>query len=252
MSQNATTTTVIPSVSNISQAVSKVGPTPIIVHDINIDAKRENARERKTSNAREKYFTLGRGKKSKDKQKLTKLDIGTPSVESFVHVTGVKPSTQGFQMVDNTDQINPLLRDFLQVAGLSESILSNPQQKEEIYRFIEDNNALEIMKKEHRRKTTKGHHTQKPKVAPKPSIKLATTPSFPPPPQPMEQSYRMPSPIPQDKNNHMATRDLPPPPLYIEKPNQTKQAPCTLPQANISAGIPPPAPASSARIASAT
>ena len=171
MSQNATTTTVIPSVSNISQAVSKVGPTPIIVHDINIDAKRENARERKTSNAREKYFTLGRGKKSKDKQKLTKLDIGTPSVESFVHVTGVKPSTQGFQMVDNTDQINPLLRDFLQVAGLSESILSNPQQKEEIYRFIEDNNALEIMKKEHRRKTTRGHHTQKPKVAPKPSIK---------------------------------------------------------------------------------
>lgn len=224
---------------HINQTSSKVGPTPIIVHDINLEAKRDDARDRKISHAREKYFTLGR-RKNKEKQKLTKLDIGTPSVESFVHVTGVRPSTQGFQMVDNTDQINPLLREFLQVAGLNESILSNPQQKEEIYKFIEDNQVLENM--EYRRKTVRTPNSQKPKVAPKPSIKLQSAPSFAPPPPPIEKSYRMPSPVTQRAHDQMPSQELPLPPPSFKKLDKTNN-PTKLPtQPKVSAGVPPPPP----------
>lgn len=222
---------------NKSQNTSKVGPTPIIVHDISLDAKREDTRERKISNAREKYFTIGR-KKTKDKQKLTKLDIGTPS--SFVHVTGVKPSTQGFQMVDNTDQIDPLLREFLQVAGLSESILSNPQQKEEIYKFVEDNKVLESMEQNNKRKTTKINSTQKPKVAPKPSIKVQTTPSFPPPPPPIEKSYRMPVPAPSNIQDRTYAGDFPPPPPSVGQRIGTDSSLQSHPK--VSSGVPPPPP----------
>lgn len=205
---------------NMNHGTSKMGPTPIIVHDISLDAKREDLKERKVSSPREKYFTIGR-KKNKEKPKLTKLDIGTPS--SFVHVTGVKPSTQGFQMVDNTDQIDPLLREFLQVAGLSESILSNPEQREEIYQFVEDNKVLESMEN-NKRKTVKMHSSQKPKVAPKPSIKLHNTPSMPPPPPPSQKSCQS-----------STLNDFPPPPTSVEQERFISHP-------KVSSGVPPPPP----------
>ena len=237
MSQNTNNQTANSSY-NVNQATSKISPTPIIVHDISLDAKREDARERKFSNAREKYFTIGR-KKNKEKQKLTKLDIGTPS--SFVHVTGVKPSTQGFQMVDNTDQIDPLLREFLQVAGLSESILSNPEQKEEIYRFVEDNNVLESMEQKHKRKTTKMQSSQKPKVAPKPSIKVQTTPSFPPPPPPLDKPHRIPMPTQPSTLQGNSSDIFPPPPPILEQ-REIRNPPSLQSHSKISSGVPPPPP----------
>merc|ERR1712150_272551 len=175
---------------------------------------------------------------TKDKQKLTKLDIGTPS--SFVHVTGVKPSTQGFQMVDNTDQLDPLLREFLQVAGLSESILSNPQQKEEIYKFVEDNKVLESMEQNNKRKTTKMHSSQRPKDAPKPSIKVRTTPSFPPPPPPIQKSYRMPVPTPLATQDRSNSYDSTPHPPSVGQRIGTDSSLQSHPK--VSSGVPPPPP----------
>ena len=67
VSQNAVNNVSHPN-QHINQTSSKIGPTPIIVHDISLDARKDDTRERKISHAREKYFTLGR-KKPKEKQK---------------------------------------------------------------------------------------------------------------------------------------------------------------------------------------
>ena len=138
-----------------------------------------NVIKRKFSNAREKYRSIRRKKNNET------LEIGTPS--SFSHVIGVKSSTKGFQMVGDTDAIDPLLRAFLHVAGLSVSILSNPKQKHEIYKFVEDKNVLgniRVTIDQHKKRETKMMKlSKKPKVAPKPSIKVKTTPSILPPPR---------------------------------------------------------------------
>lgn len=98
----------------------QLGPAPIIVHEVSLaDRKKENERDRKIHNQDEsKFWTLRNKKSSKAKPKLTKYDIGAPTADSFIHVTGVRPSDQGFQMVDNTQHVDPRLRKFLEVAGL--------------------------------------------------------------------------------------------------------------------------------------
>ena len=236
MSQN-TTSDMANHNAHATYKSSEIGPTPIIVHEVNLAEKRkENQRARKSSNVREKYFTLG--KKKGTKTRLDKQDISAPSVESFIHVTGVRPSEQGFQMVDNMQYIDPRLREFLQVAGLDESILANPQQKEEIYKFVEDNKVFENI--EHRRKTRS--RSKRPEVAPKPSIKLRVTPSFPPPPPPMVEPYRMPSPRPENyPDDEPPSTPMPPPPPSCADRKYTNNA-SSPPKSMISSGIPPPPP----------
>ena len=79
-----------------------------------------------------------------NRKKVTmKHSISNPIVESFVHVTGVRPSNQGLQITDYTDNVDPRLRKLLQVAGLNENILANPKQRAEIYAFVNKNDVLQ-------------------------------------------------------------------------------------------------------------
>ena len=104
------------------------------------------------------------------KKNVGKLDIRTP--ESCFHVIGVKSSTNGLQVIGETDAINPLIRAFLHVTGLSESILSNPQQKEKNDELVGENNVLQNMRmtieRSRNRMTTKKQSLKKPIVPQKP------------------------------------------------------------------------------------
>ena len=109
----------------MSPSTVNVGPNPTILVSISLDAKKEDARKRIFSNARDKYFSFGRNT-IKDQQKETDMDIGSPS--NFVHLTGVKQSAQGFAIVNNTDQRDPLLVGVLKdgLKGLKDANLNVP------------------------------------------------------------------------------------------------------------------------------
>jgi len=65
-----------------------------------------------------KSSTGGKVKKTKakgSKEKITKLDISRPQEGSFVHLTGMRQTGPGgrMQILDNSDKLDPRLRDFL-------------------------------------------------------------------------------------------------------------------------------------------
>ena len=72
------------------------GLTPI--HEVTTGNK---LTEQKTRNK-------SKGGKENQKKRLNKTDISSPS--SFVHVSGVKASMQGFQMIDNSKDLDPRVR----------------------------------------------------------------------------------------------------------------------------------------------
>ncbi len=72
-----------------------------------------------------------RGKDNQQRRKIRKAEIGAPT--AFVHVSGIKASSDGFETVDNLDEVDPRIREFLKVAGLSDNILSDSKAKREIY-----------------------------------------------------------------------------------------------------------------------
>merc|ERR1719270_2541215 len=55
-------------------------------------------------------------KQKKGKRRFNPADISGP--KDFVHVAGMKLGSQGMEMVDNTDKIDPVLLKFLEHAGL--------------------------------------------------------------------------------------------------------------------------------------
>ena len=58
-----------------------------------------------------------RKEKLKERKKLTKLDIGGPVHDTFVHVSGMGIKDGEMTPVDNSHQLDPVLRKFLAQAG---------------------------------------------------------------------------------------------------------------------------------------
>ena len=81
---------------------------------------------------------------------MSKADISTPA--NFVHVSGVKDG----KMVENTDAVDPAIRDFLHIAGLSDNVLADPKKKEEIYSFVKSNDVGNLMSNNRYRVYTTG------------------------------------------------------------------------------------------------
>ena len=172
-------------------------PTPVHamepITEINLP-KNNNKQEKKKS-------------KAKKKDKLTKAMIGMPT--AFVHVHGVKASQGGFEMVDNTSDMDPRLIKFLAVAGLDESVMKNEKQAEEIYSYIETHGVLEEID----RKT--GATTPTQKVPPPIRPKIEKIPSPKPqrrPPPPMAPPTKKPTTPPAPKPTEPSTGGAPPPP----------------------------------------
>lgn len=125
--------------------------------------------------------------------------IGNPVAGSFVHVTGIKPSGQGLQMIDNTGKIDPKLKEFLRVAGLSESILQDPNKTDEIIDFV-NNNGDKICATLQRKPKVNPRISQ-PNYPPKPTLnRLPSRPAVPPPPPSLPPPTPPPPPPPPPIN----------------------------------------------------
>ena len=67
---------------------------------------------------------------------------------NFVHLEGIKTSNMGFKMVNNSKNVNAndeRIKQFLSLAGLDEKVLEDPDQREEIYAFVDENDVLHEM-----------------------------------------------------------------------------------------------------------
>uniref|UniRef100_A0A3P9P6S5 WASP like actin nucleation promoting factor n=1 Tax=Poecilia reticulata TaxID=8081 RepID=A0A3P9P6S5_POERE len=84
--------------------------------------------------------------KVKNKKKLTKADIGTPSNFQHVNHIGWNPNT-GFDM----NNLDPELKNLFDLAGISEAQLKDKETSKAIYDFIEKNGGVEAVKNEVRR-----------------------------------------------------------------------------------------------------
>ena len=67
---------------------------------------------------------------------------------NFVHLEGIKTSNEGFKMVNNSKNVNEndeRIKQILSLAGLDEKVLEDPEQREEIYAFVDENDVLHEM-----------------------------------------------------------------------------------------------------------
>lgn len=115
-------------------------------------------------------------KGGQEKPRLNKADIGAPT--GFIHVKGVKASQAGFEMIDNLDNLDPRLRQLLSTSGLDEKVLSDPNKRQTIMKYVEENHVLETVEKkvDYRRSIR-----QAPRGPPPPPVRDHTLKSGPPP-----------------------------------------------------------------------
>ena len=84
-----------------------------------------------------------------EKQNLFNTNVSEPIHGSFVWITGVKLSDKArFELIDNAEKVDPTLRIFLEIAGLSEKLLINQEKKIKIKQWLIDNNIYKIMDKQ--------------------------------------------------------------------------------------------------------
>ena len=240
----------------------RIKPDAPVIHEVSLQQKM-------TSKPSMNYQTssvssIFRTKKSKStKEKLRKQDISAPS--NMVHVMGIRGSANGFEMVNNMDQMNPEIAGFLKLAGLSMEALKNPAQREKIMAFVEENKVVEQMarKQSTRRKRRspvstpslppkskpiivhtvelndapnhQKHHLQQqqqqqPQLAPSPKPKRPPQRPQAPPPPPTSKGNVPPAPPPKSTGN------APPPP----KPTGGAPPPPPPPPPPSAPGLPPP------------
>ncbi|CAG5927612.1 unnamed protein product [Menidia menidia] len=151
--------------------------------------------------------------KSKNKKKLTKADIGTPSNFQHIGHVGWDPNT-GFDL----NNLDPDLKNLFDMCGISEAQLKDKETSKVIYDFIEKKGGVEAVKNELRRQAP----------PPPPSR------SGPPPPPPHHSSAPPPPPPPS-----RGGRSAPPPPPPSRAP---VSAPPPPPPSRPGIGPPPPPP----------
>ena len=95
-------------------------------------------REKPVESYKEDFKT--NAQKRVSRPRLSKADIGAPS--NFVHVAGMKATQNGFQMVDQTKNVDTQIVKFLKLAGLDETVLENPDKRKEIQEFVDRNTDI--------------------------------------------------------------------------------------------------------------
>lgn len=180
-------------------------------------------------------------KKTEKKKTLTKADIGMPTGFKHVKHVGFKSST-GFE-IQQMDNVDDELKDFFNVAGISDQELADKETRDFIYDFINQNGGIAKAKQE----------IIKPRAPPPvPSRELPPTPKLAargnaPPPPPPARTTPIASPVRLINN----TPPPPPPsrpPLTVSKANAPlpPPPPPLAPPAAVSMGlsnnIPPPPP----------
>lgn len=163
---------------------------PVIVHEVNLgDVRQQRPSEASSSSFSWNIF----GKKSKA-PKLSKADIGTPT--NYVHLQGVKASTEGFEKVNNLSELEPSLRKLFTMQGLPVDLIDDPNSRQELNAFVKKNEkALKRMTRRELRNQTPPRN-----IGP---------PTAPPPSKPRDLP---PKPQPKPKFPLPASTDLPPPP----------------------------------------
>ncbi|XP_072234030.1 WASP like actin nucleation promoting factor b isoform X3 [Leuresthes tenuis] len=177
--------------------------------------------------------------KTKNKKKLTKADIGTPSNFQHIGHVGWDPNT-GFDL----NNLDPDLKNLFDMCGISEAQLKDKETSKVIYDFIEKKGGVEAVKNELRRQApppppSRGgppppppHHGSAPPPPPPPSRGGR---SAPPPPPPSRAPVSAPPPPPPSRPGMSA----PPPPPPSRGPLPPPPPPA---HAGIPAAPPPPPP----------
>ncbi|XP_017158182.1 neural Wiskott-Aldrich syndrome protein [Poecilia reticulata] len=137
--------------------------------------------------------------KVKNKKKLTKADIGTPSNFQHVNHIGWNPNT-GFDM----NNLDPELKNLFDLAGISEAQLKDKETSKAIYDFIEKNGGVEAVKNEVRRQGPprwSAPPPPPPRGGPPPPPPPQAPPPPPPPPPPGPPGPPGPPPLPSMEAN---------------------------------------------------
>ena len=153
--------------------------------------------DRSSSNAASLWHLWKKKDKKEGKPKLSKIDIGAPDSNSFMHLQGVKPAENfgGFEMVDNMenlDNMDPRIKEFLMIAGLDEKMMANPKKAKKVKEWVETNNVYDIMDKSTSMRPPNPKPNSRPaRPPPRPNaLKGGVLPAPPPPPPPMGESTK--------------------------------------------------------------
>lgn len=198
-------------------------PTPVHVVDLE-----NRVRKKPTKSSGGVMGTLGLswGKK-KERPKISKLDIGVPS--GFVHMEGVRSSSDGLKKVGNLDELEPGIRKLFAMTGMDESMMQDPEIRQQVNDWATKNekNLKRMSRRPHGTKHLRRieqppppppsipEETYQPK--PKPVIQVPPPPMHygqggPPPPPPMPLGQGAPPPPPPPPPMSLAQGAPPPPP----------------------------------------
>jgi len=175
-------------------------------------------------------------KQKKGKRRFNPADISGP--KDFVHVTGMKLGSQGMEMVDNTDKIDPVLLKFLDHAGLKPEELGESGLAKA--REVAEQNGLYDHFDKNASEGKKRRAAQRASMLPPPP----KTPSRPPPTKPRQSPPSRPppghgSPAPGRRTESPSRNNRGPPPAL-----PTRGPPGSRPPGppKGGAGAPPPPP----------
>ena len=111
-----------------------------------------------------------------------KASISKPM--AFVHVSGVKTGSEGLQVVDNFEDVDPNVREFLKVAGLNSDLLQSPQARKEIETFVQREDVkqtvqrMSVMHKEKKpSKRFNNNYQQRQQIPPAPTLEPPKPPT---------------------------------------------------------------------------
>ena len=93
------------------------------------------------------------------------------AAESFKHLKGIKASSEGFEQIDNTKDIEPGLIKLFQLANLDIGMIHDPKYQEEVKNFKKQNEStlarIGSVSTKHKTPTKSRRHQQK---SPRPKI----------------------------------------------------------------------------------
>jgi len=117
-------------------------------------------------------------RKNKSKR-IKKKDIEAPILDTRVHMSGAKMVDSKLTIIDNTGLMDPRVRKFLALAGITEAmVLNDPSKLKMVEKFANEHHIPDMMEKRKEEKKKRRPSLAKPTVY----IPAPAPPPLPPPP----------------------------------------------------------------------
>ena len=163
---------------------------------------------------KEKEGWFGTWSRSKQKPKVSKADISTPT--GFVHLQGVKQGVTGLEKVDNLSELETGLQALFKMSGLDANLIRDPKNRDKLEAFASQNKK--ILKRMTKKQARPGQGPPMP--PPKSSHEIGNLPPPPPDPRPsvVHKTLNMSANPPPPPLSNAAAPPPPPPPPPVNAP----------------------------------